>query len=73
MCITEEIRQSNISNLLLHEAYKVNVTSSAAEGDFMTYKATVVEVLKNTDRGEWQKKWNVVSKAELWAVAPSSF
>ncbi|XP_069579966.1 complement C5 isoform X1 [Brachyistius frenatus] len=28
-------------------AYKVEVTSAAAEGDFMTYTATVVEVLKN--------------------------
>nr|XP_046242467.1 complement C5 isoform X2 [Scatophagus argus] len=32
-------------------AYKVTVKSSAAEGDFMTYTATVVEVLKNTDQG----------------------
>lgn len=32
-------------------AYKVNVVSSAAEGDFMTYVATIVEVLKNTDTG----------------------
>ncbi|XP_078027275.1 complement C5 [Epinephelus lanceolatus] len=31
-------------------AYKVTVMSSAAEGDFMTYTASVVEVLKNTDK-----------------------
>ncbi|XP_076588073.1 complement C5 [Chaetodon auriga] len=31
-------------------AYKVTVKSSEAEGDFMTYTATVVEVLKNTDK-----------------------
>ncbi|KAM6930938.1 complement C5 [Xenentodon cancila] len=31
-------------------AYKVMVKSSAAEGDFMTYKATVVEILKVTDK-----------------------
>ncbi|KAM8760671.1 complement C5 [Acanthopagrus schlegelii] len=31
-------------------AYKVTVVSSAAEGDFMTYTATVVEVLKNSDK-----------------------
>ncbi|XP_044053377.1 complement C5 [Siniperca chuatsi] len=31
-------------------AYKVTVKSAAAEGDFMTYTATVVEVLKNTDK-----------------------
>lgn len=29
----------------------VAVKSSAAEGDFMTYTATVVQVLKNTDKG----------------------
>ncbi|XP_070689559.1 complement C5 [Pempheris klunzingeri] len=31
-------------------AYRVTVKSSAAEGDFMTYTATVAEVLKNTDK-----------------------
>ncbi|XP_074495756.1 complement C5-like [Sebastes fasciatus] len=31
-------------------AYKVTVKSSAAEGDFMVYTATVAEVLKNTDK-----------------------
>ncbi|KAK1892579.1 Complement C5, partial [Dissostichus eleginoides] len=31
-------------------AYRVTVKSSAAEGDFMSYTATVEEVLKNTDR-----------------------
>lgn len=36
----------------LSAAYKVNVKSSTAEGDFMTFTATVVEVLKNTDKGE---------------------
>uniref|UniRef100_A0A3Q3IID7 Anaphylatoxin-like domain-containing protein n=2 Tax=Monopterus albus TaxID=43700 RepID=A0A3Q3IID7_MONAL len=30
-------------------AYRVTVTSVVAEGDFMTYTANVVEVLKNTD------------------------
>lgn len=33
-------------------AYKVMVKSSAAEGDFMTSTATVVEVLKNSDKGQ---------------------
>lgn len=33
-------------------AYKVTVKSSAAEGDFMTYTASVVEVLKNADKSE---------------------
>lgn len=33
-------------------AYKVMVKSSTAEGDFMSFTATVVEVLKNTDKGE---------------------
>lgn len=33
-------------------AYKVRVKSSAAEGDFMTYSATVVEVLKNSHKGQ---------------------
>ena len=36
----------------LPAAYKVSVKSSTAEGDFMTYTATIVEVLKNTDKGE---------------------
>uniref|UniRef100_A0A8D3CGD7 Anaphylatoxin-like domain-containing protein n=1 Tax=Scophthalmus maximus TaxID=52904 RepID=A0A8D3CGD7_SCOMX len=31
-------------------AFRVTVTSSAAEGDFMTHKATVTEVLKNTEK-----------------------
>ncbi|XP_069379296.1 complement C5 isoform X2 [Paralichthys olivaceus] len=31
-------------------AFKVTVKSSAADGDFMTYTASVVEVLKNTDK-----------------------
>ncbi|XP_026177274.1 complement C5 [Mastacembelus armatus] len=31
-------------------AYKVTVKASAAEGDFTTYTATVVEVLKNSDK-----------------------
>ncbi|XP_022623289.1 complement C5 [Seriola dumerili] len=31
-------------------AFKVDVKSSAAEGDFMTYTATVVEVMKNIDK-----------------------
>ncbi|XP_034078552.1 complement C5-like [Gymnodraco acuticeps] len=31
-------------------AYRVTVKSSAAEGDFMSYTATVEEVLKNTDK-----------------------
>ncbi|KAK2838185.1 hypothetical protein Q5P01_015397 [Channa striata] len=32
-------------------AYKVMVKSSATEGNFMIYTATVAEVLKNTDKG----------------------
>uniref|UniRef100_A0A3Q4BYD7 NTR domain-containing protein n=1 Tax=Mola mola TaxID=94237 RepID=A0A3Q4BYD7_MOLML len=35
----------------LPAAFRVTVKSSAAEGDFMTYTANVVEVLKNTDKG----------------------
>ncbi|XP_071340230.1 complement C5 isoform X2 [Trachinotus anak] len=31
-------------------AYRLVVKSSAAEGDFMTYTATVAEVMKNTDK-----------------------
>uniref|UniRef100_UPI003AAF040E complement C5 n=1 Tax=Centroberyx gerrardi TaxID=166262 RepID=UPI003AAF040E len=31
-------------------AYRVKVKSSSAEGDFVTFTATVVEVLKNTDK-----------------------
>ncbi|XP_040898542.1 complement C5 [Toxotes jaculatrix] len=42
---TEETCQPHI-----RYAYKVKVKASAAEGDFMTYTATVVEVLKNTDK-----------------------
>ncbi|XP_018549132.1 complement C5 [Lates calcarifer] len=42
---TEETCQPHIKY-----AYKVTVKSSAAEGDFMTHTATVVEVLKNTDK-----------------------
>lgn len=33
-------------------AYKVRVTSYSVEGDFLTYTATVVEVLKNSDKGQ---------------------
>lgn len=36
----------------LPAAFRVTVKSSAAEGDFMTYTANVVEVLKNTDKGD---------------------
>ncbi|KAM7390973.1 hypothetical protein PAMP_021696 [Pampus punctatissimus] len=42
---TEETCQPHIKY-----AYKVNVKSSTAEGDFMTFTSTVVEVLKNTDK-----------------------
>uniref|UniRef100_A0A3Q3BGX5 Complement C5 n=1 Tax=Kryptolebias marmoratus TaxID=37003 RepID=A0A3Q3BGX5_KRYMA len=41
---TEETCKPNIKY-----AYKVTVKSSAAEGDFMTYTATVDEVLKNSE------------------------
>ncbi|KAE8292576.1 Complement C3 Complement C3 beta chain Complement C3 alpha chain [Larimichthys crocea] len=41
---TDETCQSHIKY-----AYKVTVKSSAAEGNFMTYTATIAEVLKNTD------------------------
>lgn len=41
-----------LHSVCLPAAYKVTVKSSAAEGDFMTYTATVVEVMKNTDKGE---------------------
>lgn len=34
----------------------MNVVSSAAEGDFMTYVATIAVVLKNTDTGERKQK-----------------
>lgn len=51
-CISEGTpAEQHLRPSALSEAYKVNVSSSAAEGDFMTYAATVVEVLKNTDRG----------------------
>ncbi|KAK1893065.1 Complement C5 [Dissostichus eleginoides] len=36
--------------LTVNKPYRVTVKSSAAEGDFMSYTATVEEVLKNTDR-----------------------
>ncbi|XP_026199541.1 complement C5 [Anabas testudineus] len=42
---TEETCQPHIKY-----AYKVTVKSSSAEGDFMTYTASIVEVLKNTDK-----------------------
>ncbi|XP_017281314.1 complement C5 [Kryptolebias marmoratus] len=44
---TEETCKPNIKY-----AYKVTVKSSAAEGDFMTYTATVDEVLKNSEEFE---------------------
>ncbi len=43
---------TTLLSVCLSAAYKVRVKSSASEGDFMTYTATVVEVLKNTDKGE---------------------
>lgn len=41
--------------VILAAAYRVTVTSSAAEGDFMTYKATVDEVIKSTNKGEQRR------------------
>ncbi|KAG7999644.1 Complement C5 [Nibea albiflora] len=41
---TDETCQAHIKY-----AYRVTVKSSAAEGNFMTYTATIAEVLKNTD------------------------
>ncbi|XP_067377606.1 complement C5 isoform X2 [Channa argus] len=43
---TEETCQPHIKY-----AYKVKVKSSATEGNFMIYTATVAEILKNTDTG----------------------
>lgn len=53
---------------VLHEAYKVKVNSSAAEGDFMTYKASVVEVLKNTDTGERSQNADWQLTHLLWHI-----
>lgn len=52
----------------LCEAYKVKVNSSAAEGDFMTYKASVVEVLKNTDTGERSQNTDWQLTHLLWHI-----
>uniref|UniRef100_A0A8P4G2F4 Complement component 5 n=1 Tax=Dicentrarchus labrax TaxID=13489 RepID=A0A8P4G2F4_DICLA len=47
LTLTVDKRLDEICRAYIRYAYKVTVTSAAAEGDFMTYKATVVEVLKN--------------------------
>ncbi|KAF1388978.1 hypothetical protein PFLUV_G00068530 [Perca fluviatilis] len=48
--LTTEKRINETCKPHIKYAYKVTVKSAAAEGDFMTYTATVVEVLKNTDK-----------------------
>ncbi|XP_031158002.1 complement C5 isoform X3 [Sander lucioperca] len=48
--LTTEKRIKETCEPHIKYAYKVTVKSAAAEGDFMTYTATVVEVLKNTDK-----------------------
>ncbi|XP_011613600.2 complement C5 isoform X1 [Takifugu rubripes] len=48
--MTAAVRTTETCRPHIKYAYKVTVKSSAAEGDFMTYTATVVEVLKNTDK-----------------------
>ncbi|CAF94607.1 unnamed protein product [Tetraodon nigroviridis] len=48
--LTAARRTSETCRPQIRYAYKVMVKSSAAEGDFMTYAATVVEVLKNSDK-----------------------
>lgn len=54
-CLDVQNLQLNLL-LFLHAAYKLTVKSSAAEGDFMTYRATVDEVLKNS-QGEELESW----------------
>ncbi|CAJ1069578.1 complement C5 isoform X1 [Xyrichtys novacula] len=48
--LTTAKRLNEICQPHIKYAYKVTVKSSAAEGDFVTYTATVLEVLKNTDK-----------------------
>ncbi|KAM9360733.1 complement C5 [Symphorus nematophorus] len=48
--LTAAKRTSETCQPHIKYAYRVTVKSSAAEGDFMTYTATVEEVLKNTDK-----------------------
>ncbi|KAA8592854.1 hypothetical protein FQN60_018309, partial [Etheostoma spectabile] len=48
--LTTEKRINETCKPHIKYAYKVTVKSAAAEGDFMTYTATIVEVLKNTDK-----------------------
>ncbi|XP_054630577.1 complement C5 isoform X2 [Dunckerocampus dactyliophorus] len=50
LTLTAAKRQQETCRGHIKYAYKVAVTSQEAEGDFVTFKATVVEVLKNTDK-----------------------
>lgn len=67
--------EQHLQTSALFEAYKVNVTSSAAEGDFMIYRATVVEVIKNIDTGEWNENgtWLRKQNRRQWLQVPSNF
>ncbi|XP_072243255.1 complement C5 [Leuresthes tenuis] len=51
--LTAEARKAEICRPQIKFAFKVKVTSSAAEGDFMTYKTTVVELMWSK-RGEFE-------------------
>ncbi|XP_008299098.1 complement C5 [Stegastes partitus] len=48
--LTAETRTEETCRAQIKYAYRVTVKSSAAEGDFMSHTATVVEVLKNSDK-----------------------
>ncbi|XP_061585623.1 complement C5 [Cololabis saira] len=50
LSLTADKRTEETCRPHIRYAYRVTVKSSAAEGDFMTYTATVGEVLKNTDK-----------------------
>ncbi|XP_053181385.1 complement C5 [Scomber japonicus] len=57
--LTSAKRQAETCEPHVKYAYKLKVKSSTSEGDYMTFSATVVEILKNTDK-------------ELEAVSPDS-
>ncbi|CAK6980544.1 complement C5 [Scomber scombrus] len=59
LTLTSAKRQAETCESHIKYAFKLKVKSSTAEGDFMTYTATVVEILKNTEK-------------ELEAVSPDS-
>ncbi|XP_054867538.1 complement C5 [Amphiprion ocellaris] len=48
--LTAAVRTEETCKAQIKYAYRVTVKSSAAEGDFMSYTAAVVEVLKNSDK-----------------------